>query len=119
LRQAEAEGECPQLVDAVWITALSGCRRGEVINLKWSEIDAGGSAMRLDESKEGESVRPAAPDCSNGLQASRGPRIAIRYWYLPVLAKSSAGCRMAGCAWRVREAVEREPGVKAPALLAA
>ncbi|WP_044335646.1 tyrosine-type recombinase/integrase [Sphingomonas hengshuiensis] len=59
LRQAEAEGECQQLIDAVWITLFSGCRRGEVINLKWSEIDVPGSALRLEDSKEGESVRPA------------------------------------------------------------
>ncbi|AQR75079.1 site-specific integrase [Sphingomonas sp. LM7] len=59
LRQAQAEGECQQLLDAVWITVLSGCRRGEVINLKWSEVDVAGCELRLDDSKEGESVRPA------------------------------------------------------------
>jgi integrase len=40
------------------LLALTGCRRGEVENLKWSEVDAAGRALRLEDSKEGASVRP-------------------------------------------------------------
>lgn len=39
--------------------ALSGCRLGEIINLKWREVDRNGGALRLIDSKEGASVRPA------------------------------------------------------------
>ncbi|WP_456772873.1 tyrosine-type recombinase/integrase [Bradyrhizobium sp. USDA 4369] len=38
--------------------ALTACRRGEAINLKRSEVDVDGSCLRLNDSKEGASVRP-------------------------------------------------------------
>lgn len=38
--------------------AMTGCRRGEIINLKWCDVDIDGSCLRLSESKEGKSVRP-------------------------------------------------------------
>jgi integrase len=37
--------------------ALTGCRRGEAIHLKWSEIDRRNSCIRLADSKEGKSMR--------------------------------------------------------------
>lgn len=40
------------------LIALTGCRRGEIVGLKWSEVDLDGSCLRLSESKEGASVRP-------------------------------------------------------------
>jgi integrase len=38
--------------------ALTGCRRGEIINLQWQEVDAANSCLRLNDSKEGASTRP-------------------------------------------------------------
>jgi integrase len=38
--------------------ALTGCRRGEIINLIWPEVDVDNSCLRLIDSKEGASVRP-------------------------------------------------------------
>jgi integrase len=40
------------------LLALTGCRLGEIENLKWSEVDADGGCFRLEDSKEGASVRP-------------------------------------------------------------
>jgi integrase len=40
------------------VIALTGCRRSEVIGLRWSEIDVEGSCLRLADSMEGASVRP-------------------------------------------------------------
>jgi integrase len=37
--------------------ALTGCRRGEAIHLKWEEVDENSSCIRLIDSKEGKSVR--------------------------------------------------------------
>jgi integrase len=37
--------------------ALTGCRRGEAIRLKWREVDQSSSCIRLMDSKEGKSVR--------------------------------------------------------------
>src|SRR5690349_9219204 len=44
--------------DIVRLIALTGCRRGEIIELKWSEVDFEGSCLRLQNTKEGASVRP-------------------------------------------------------------
>jgi integrase len=38
--------------------ALTGCRRGEIIGLKWADVDLERSCLRLSDSKEGASVRP-------------------------------------------------------------
>lgn len=45
-------------VEIIRFLAMTGCRRGEVINLKPVEVDANGSCLRLIDSKEGASVRP-------------------------------------------------------------
>jgi len=58
LMAAEANGEPWQAVAAIRLAALTGMRRGEVIGLKWSEVDLDGRILRLTESKTGESVRP-------------------------------------------------------------
>ena len=48
----------PMAVRAIWLVALTGCRRGEIERLTWSEIDLHGKCLRLADSKEGASVRP-------------------------------------------------------------
>ncbi|NGO56154.1 integrase, partial [Mesorhizobium camelthorni] len=58
LTSARAEGETPQVIDAVWLLALTGCRLGEIINLKCTEVDEERSGFRLEDSKEGASLRP-------------------------------------------------------------
>jgi len=59
LAAMEAEGANPYGLAAVRLLALTGCRRGEIERLRWSEVDAAGHALRLADSKEGASVRPA------------------------------------------------------------
>lgn len=57
----KAASEDPELAPTIAITrllALTGCRRGEIISLKWSEVDFENSCLRLSDSKEGASVRP-------------------------------------------------------------
>jgi integrase len=58
LRQAEAEGESWQAVEAIRFAALTGCRRGEVQALRRAELDFPGRALRLSDTKTGESIRP-------------------------------------------------------------
>lgn len=58
LAAAELEGENPQAVAAVRLLALTGCRRGEITGLKWSEVDAEARQLRLAATKEGYSLRP-------------------------------------------------------------
>jgi integrase len=58
LEEAEAEAETQQAINAAWLLALTGCRLGEIEGLKWSEADEAGGCFRLDDTKEGASVRP-------------------------------------------------------------
>ncbi|MBF9050270.1 integrase arm-type DNA-binding domain-containing protein [Roseobacter sp. HKCCD9010] len=53
------------------LIALTGCRRGEIINLRWSEVDIEGSCLRLRDSKEGASVRPVGLPVIDYLEAAR------------------------------------------------
>ena len=75
IAMAEEEGETPQAVDAVWLLALSGCRSGEIERLRWSEVDDAGGCLRLEDSKEGASVRPAGRallDRLRGIERKKG-----------------------------------------------
>lgn len=58
LGSAEADAETAQGIKGAWLLALTGCRLGEVENLKWAEVDDDGGCFRLEDSKEGASVRP-------------------------------------------------------------
>lgn len=58
LEQSALEAGSRQAIAAVWLLALTGCRRGEIEKLKWSEVDLEGNALRLEDSKEGRSIRP-------------------------------------------------------------
>jgi integrase len=58
LRDAAKQEKCGKIVDIVRQIALTGCRRSEMIGLKWTEADTESSCLRLEDSKEGESIRP-------------------------------------------------------------
>lgn len=63
-----------QAVAFIKLLALTGCRRGEIEKLKWSEVDIDGKALRLGDSKTGESVRPLgqpALDVLNGIERKK------------------------------------------------
>lgn len=69
LEAASNEGELAQAVAGIWLLALTGCRLGEVVALKRSEIDEAGGCFRLDDSKEGASVRPIGSPAFAALKA--------------------------------------------------
>jgi integrase len=58
LRDAAKKDKYATIVDIVQQLALTGCRRSEMIGLKWSEADTEASCLRLEDSKAGESIRP-------------------------------------------------------------
>lgn len=58
LAAAERAGTNPKAVAAIKLAALTGLRRGEVLALKWREIDRPGFCLRLGDTKTGQSVRP-------------------------------------------------------------
>lgn len=58
LRDAAMFEKYTMTVNLIRQIALTGCRRSEIIGLRWSEVDTNGSRLRLEDSKEGVSVRP-------------------------------------------------------------
>jgi integrase len=58
LEAAERQGEHWQAIAGIRLLALTGCRRSEILNLKWSEVDFKGSCLRLGDTKTGASLRP-------------------------------------------------------------
>jgi integrase len=70
LDQAATCGENPKAIAAIKLLALTGCRRGEIERLRWSEFDPHGHCLRLADSKEGRTIRPlgrAAVELISGL----------------------------------------------------
>ena len=58
LRNAAENEKYAMTVEIIRQIALTGCRRSEMINLKWTEADTEASCLRLADSKEGASIRP-------------------------------------------------------------
>jgi integrase len=57
LQEAAKQEKYAMIADIIRQIALTGCRRSEMIALKWTEVDAEASCLRLEDSKEGESIR--------------------------------------------------------------
>lgn len=55
-------------VEIIRQIAMTGCRRSEMIGLKWSEVDTDASCLRLEDSKEGYSIRPIGLPVVEGLE---------------------------------------------------
>jgi integrase len=77
---AGAEGRVPwQAISAARLIALTGARRGEVVNLKHCECDVRGACLRLGDTKTGESLRPLGKPALEVLKAalaqSKGPYV--------------------------------------------
>jgi len=60
IRQAEARSMWPPALAALRFLCLTGWRRGEVLGLKWSEVDLVTRTARLPDTKTGASMRPLA-----------------------------------------------------------
>lgn len=58
LRNAAKDEKYRTTVDIIRQIALTGCRRTEMITLRWTEADTDASCLRLIDSKEGASTRP-------------------------------------------------------------
>lgn len=75
------EGMNASAIAAVRLLALTGCRRSEIVGLRWAEVDASGHALRLADSKEGASVRPIG-EAALALLAGL-PRADSAVWVFP------------------------------------
>jgi integrase len=57
-----------QAIAAIKLLAFTGCRKGEIANLTWAEVDLEGQALRLGDSKTGASVRPLGSAAAEALK---------------------------------------------------
>lgn len=71
LRDARRDDHYRIHAEILRLIALTGCRRGEIVNLKWSAVDLEGSCLRLADSKEGASVRPVGLPVVEYLEKAR------------------------------------------------
>jgi integrase len=58
LSKAEQAGEPWQAIAAIRLLALTGCRKAEIEQLRWTEVDFGGHCLRLVDTKTDASIRP-------------------------------------------------------------
>jgi len=58
IRKAAEKEQYQTAVNMIRAIACTGCRLGEIVTLKWADIDAENSCIRLGDSKEGASTRP-------------------------------------------------------------
>jgi integrase len=95
LAQAEREGENPHAIEEVRLLALTGCRKGEVTDLTWPEVDQDNCQLRLAETKEGFSLRPLGQPAVELLQRLAGHRDELDG---PVFSSGKAGAAYQGLA---------------------
>ena len=92
LRQAEAEsGIWPPAVAAVRLLVLTGCRRGEILNLGWDDVDRTAGDLRLRDAKAGPRMVPLTEPVLRVLDAI--PRSEDNPW---VIAGQRPGKRLTG-----------------------
>jgi integrase len=58
LAEAERLGMNANALVAIVVLAFTGCRKGEILNLRRSEVDLNGRCLRLEDSKTGPQLRP-------------------------------------------------------------
>ncbi len=74
LRRAQQSDRYRIHAEILRLITLTGCRRGEIVNLKWSEVDLEGNCLRLVDSKEGSSVCPVGLPVVEHLEKERPHR---------------------------------------------
>lgn len=62
LRQAEEDGVNAFAIAAIKLLLLTGCRKNEILGLKWQEVDFEGGFLRLSDSKTGSKTVPIAEE---------------------------------------------------------
>ena len=87
INEAEQSDEAWQATAAARLLALTGLRLGEVINLRWSEVDEAGGCFRLSDTKEGASTRPIGRRAFELLAAL--PRVEGNPYVLPATRGNS------------------------------
>ena len=91
-----ADAQWPEAVAAIRLLALTGCRRSEVLNLRWRDI--GGDAINLRDSKTGPRPVPLGKAARAHLETLPGPRDPHGFLF-PSHAHGKRNLRLRAC-WR-------------------
>lgn len=81
LIRAKELGVSPILRDAAIAMMLTGCRRGEILNLTWPEVDEPGRCLNLTDTKTGPQSRPCGHTAFAHFQSLRYP--SAHDWVFP------------------------------------
>ena len=82
LAEAETEGRVmPRTVAAIRLLMLTGCRRSEILELQWDDVDLERRQLRLRDSKTGPRTVPLNPAAVEVLSGLR--RVPDNPWVLP------------------------------------
>ena len=98
LDEAQAEGSLgPHGIAAIRLLLLTGCRRDEIVTLRWDDVDRAAGELRLRETKSGARMIPLTPAVEEVL--AEIPRVPGNPW---VIAGAKAGSHMANIdkVWR-------------------
>ncbi len=82
LTEMETDGSLPVYpAAAVRLLMLTGCRRNEILELRWKHVDLTAGELRLPDSKSGARLVPLSPAAARVL--TRLPRIEGNPWVIP------------------------------------
>ena len=96
-----AVGVCPFGAAAIRLLVLTGCRRNEILGLRWEDLDFEAGEMRLADSKTGARVAPLPPPAARVLAGLS--RVPGNPWLFPG-KKKGTGQRNINDSWdRVRK----------------
>ena len=91
-------GATPEAIVAIRLLILTGCRRSEILGLRWDDVDLGARELHLRDTKTGPRVVPLSPSAVQllaGLPRSSGSR-----WVIPGRKPGTHMVRL-GNAWRL------------------
>ena len=82
LREADARGSpWPPAIAAIRLLMLTGCRKGEILSLRWDDVDRTARELRLRETKSGPRMVPLTPAVAKVLDGI--PRTEGNPWVIP------------------------------------
>lgn len=68
LRDAEGNGANISAVGCIWLLLLTGCRRNEILKLRWQDVDLANACLHLPDSKTGAKVVPLSDEAIELIQ---------------------------------------------------
>ncbi|MYG67601.1 MAG: tyrosine-type recombinase/integrase [Gammaproteobacteria bacterium] len=81
LAEAENRGIAIHAVAAIRLLLLTGCRKNEILTLKWNEVDLESGTLKLSDSKTGSRTVPLSPEAVEVLAGI--PRMSGNPWVIP------------------------------------